>query len=1035
MRNIRGKSATINSAVLQKLSVWGYIQQVLVIGILFFSIGVANAQPLKKFSSKAYSVNEGLLSGHVSDLAEDGNGFLWVSTGVGLQRFDGSTFETVPAQKGLPLTNHTSFFRLRNGNIWLSYESGISCYNATTNKFKQVISFPKKFADHQQSNENLLAAGAYVIPLLETNSGVWCRDVLQKRFICINKTSGQVQDSLTVPADMQPSTTLYTKGYNNTLLYTAVGFTLVEIEFSTKKIVHLYKAKGADRYASTCTPISKTDVIFTNNEGISRVNMATGITIFLTRYPNINSKHIYNISLTPLHRGIFVLSLNNESFAINGADGKVLYRIVNQQNGPFVDPGYISNCLTDRYNHLWVISAAEGLKKIYLNSLGIKYYGFGKLPQNFNRCIYADKKANRIITGSLFNGFSVFDTTQRLLKHFRLNAEEQTSCILKVQPYEYLLFTNGSPGVYLLNAKKLQLTTLPESDVRPFKQAGVLYETYAQRLTDSTAVLFCYQSYFIVNFSKGNIRFTKGALQKEFSSAVLDHKKRLWLGQTGKFFVLAGKNFIHETAFNLPEKVKIQCFMEDNENNMWIGTEKGLYKLNEENGAVMNVFQKKDGLANDCIYSIVNDRKGNTWCGTNKGISGIYRSGKIINIHSSDGLQGDEFNTNSYAKATDGELFFGGINGVNSFYPDSIQKIAEQPRILMTNIKVMDSNWSSDSAFSIRKITLPYSENIISFSFTALGWYTPDVYNYQFKMKGIDKNWVDAGTSGYARYALQPGNYIFEYTAGNGLASNLRYRKFISVTITPPFWRTVWFIALLTVLGILLVIGGVDFYYKTINRKKLRQMEVQQSLQLERERISRDLHDNIGAFTTVLIASVEGLDHKASPSSFKQSVQSVSENAKNIMISLKETIWILSNDAITITDLIDRFKLYANKASRNFSDVQVRFKETVVNNQVLSPSESLNLFRIMQEVLQNAFKHANAKTITIFVHSGDSTCISIKDDGVGFDANSNAPGNGLFNIKYRAKEAGYNLTIISTELGTEITLQKTQHLLHNESIG
>ena len=131
--------------------------------------------------------------------------------------------------------------------------------------------------------------------------------------------------------------------------------------------------------------------------------------------------------------------------------------------------------------------------------------------------------------------------------------------------------------------------------------------------------------------------------------------------------------------FTFPEKVKIQCFFEDSEKNMWVGTEKGLYKLNAENGTVISIYQKKDGLVNDCIYSIVNDNNGNVWCGTNKGISGIYRSGKIINIHSSDGLQGDEFNTNSYSKAADGELFFGGINGVNSFYPDSIQKIAEQP--------------------------------------------------------------------------------------------------------------------------------------------------------------------------------------------------------------------------------------------------------------------------------------------------------------------------------------------------------------------
>ncbi|MGZ3819221.1 MAG: ATP-binding protein [Mucilaginibacter sp.] len=1024
MRKIWSKCVINYFTPLQNLKACGYITQVLIICLSILFSNVAHAQPLIKFSSKSYSVNEGLLSGHVLDLAEDGNGFLWISTGVGLQRFDGSTFETVSSQSGLPQTSHISFFKLGNGNIWLSYESGISTYNRTTNKFKRLISFSKNSIALHQPNEKPSSSGGYLLPLLETNNGVWCRDASQKKFICLNKTSGRVEDSLIVSDIMQPSSGTYIKGFNNTLLYTAVGFTLVEIDFSIKKIIHSYQSKGADRYVSACITISKTDIILTSNEGISRVNMTTGKTIFLSRYPKLGSKHIYNTSLTRLHDGLFVLSLNNQLFTINASNGKVLYQIVNQQNGLFVDPGYISNCLTDRYNHLWVISAAEGLKKINLNSLGIKYYGFGKLPQNFNRCIYADKKANIIITGSLFNGFSVFDTTQRLIKHFNLRAEEQTSCILKVQPYKYLLFTNGHPGAYLLDARTFHLTTLSGSSAKLFKSSDVLYETYIQRLTDSTAILFCNQSYFIVHYSKNKIRFTKGIITKEYSSAILDHEKRLWLGQTGKYFILTGKNFAGETAFYLPEKVKIQCFMEDSEKHMWLGTEKGLYKLHAESGAIIAIYQKKDGLANDCIYSIVSDNNGNIWCGTNKGITGIYRSGKIINIHGSDGLQGDEFNTNSCAKATDKELFFGGINGVNSFYPDSIQKIAGQPRILMTNIKVMDAHWNSDSAFSIRKITLPYSENTISFSFTALGWYTPDEYNYQFKMTGIDKKWVDAGNSGYARYVLSPGNYVFEYTAGNEPTSNLLYKRFISITITPPFWRTIWFNALITILIILLVVGSVSFYYKMVDRKRFRQMEVRQTLQLERERISRDLHDNIGAYTTVLIASVENIDHGASPSSFEQCAQSISDNAKNIMTSLKETIWILNNDAITITDLSDRFKLYANKIARNFSDVQIRFKETLVNNHALSPSESLNLFRIMQEALQNAFKHANAKTITIFVRSDDTTYISIKDDGVGFDADNNAQGNGLFNIKYRAKEAGYDVTIISTDNGTEITLQK-----------
>ncbi|MBS1504332.1 MAG: hypothetical protein JST32_19880 [Bacteroidetes bacterium] len=197
-------------------------------------------------------------------------------------------------------------------------------------------------------------------------------------------------------------------------------------------------------------------------------------------------------------------------------------------------------------------------------------------------------------------------------------------------------------------------------------------------------------------------------------------------------------------------------------------------------------------------------------------------------------------------------------------------------------------------------------------------------------------------------------------------------------------------------------------------------------MQRERERISRDLHDHIGAYATVLIASIENLAQNDISLVFKQHADHIAENAKNIMASLRETIWILDNEAITITDFIDRFKSYANKTGRNFPHVKMIFEEDLVKNPILSPFESLNLFRILQEVLQNALKHAQAKTITTSVQSNSDLLISVKDDGIGFDAGTEHKGNGLINIKYRAKESGYSLTILSTGMGTEITLQKNK---------
>lgn len=997
----------------------------------------STAQPVKKFDSRSYGVNEGLLNGHILDLVEDANGFLWISSGLGLQRFDGSTFETIQPQQDLLQTNDIYFFKLSNGNIWIRYESGISVYNVSTNKFRLLLQFSgiKVAQQHTRS----LYPSSFVVPLVEIKDYVWCRD-LQKNFICINKFSGKIVDSLQLPEKMQPASYMYKKANDNTLFFEAAGNTIVQIDFTTKQVRNVFHPDPASSLL-TYTPVNNTDLIITTDKGIYKANISTGDLSFLSNYPVLAIKNIRNRSLTYLNSNLFAVSLNNELFILNSQSGKIVYRMVDKQNNSFVYQGYINKCITDRYNHLWILSDTTGvLKKVDFNNLKFKYYGAGEVQKNFSTCIYADKKYNLIITGTLFNGFSVFDTSLNLIKHFTLKPWEQSNSILKIETYKYLLFTNWHPGIYLFNAKNLQLTPLDKKVLGSLINKDVDFK-YVQPITDTTAALFCDSTAFIIHNASTNLTFTQLPLQKNFSSGTIDYKKqsdsyRMWLGETGKYFVLTGKNFGQEQKFYLPENVKTKCFYQDKEKNIWLGTEKGLYKLNRETGAIIHGWQKKDGLANDSIYSIIEDNKGTIWCGTNKGISGIenpdsYRE-KIINIYASDGLQSEGFNTNSIAKAEDGELFFGGVNGVNSFYPQNIEDLSQDPKILMSNIKVMDKEWHHDTAlWNLQQITLPYTENVVSFYFATSGKYSSGEYIYQYKMTGIDKEWINSGKTGYTRYVLPPGKYVFEYAAGTEFVQtdslggkNVLHKKYIAITITPPFWQRAWFIILMAMLGIIIIIAIVNYYNKQQQTKKLRQLEVQQTIQQERQRISRDLHDNIGAYTTVLLASTEKLQQQSTEPAIQQSAKNVSENAHNIIGSLQETIWVLNNDAITITDFADRFKLYAKKILQPFANVQLSFEEQLDKDIELSPSEALNLYRIMQEAMQNSLKHGNPGIITVTVHSNENIHISVKDDGKGFTLRNSIHGNGLKNMKYRAKEIGYELHILSTEKGTVVTLQK-----------
>lgn len=216
----------------------------------------------------------------------------------------------------------------------------------------------------------------------------------------------------------------------------------------------------------------------------------------------------------------------------------------------------------------------------------------------------------------------------------------------------------------------------------------------------------------------------------------------------------------------------------------------------------------------------------------------------------------------------------------------------------------------------------------------------------------------------------------------------------------------------------------IKFLKMQTEEKQLSARAVMSAEENERKRISRDLHDNIGAYATVLMANTEQLKKQASGQNIQQSAENVFENAQNIIGSLQETIWVLNNDVITITDFIDRFKLYAKKMLQLFTGIQIRFKEQLDNDVKLSPAEALHLFRIMQEALQNTIKHAKPQNIIVAVESKETILISIKDDGKGFNKNNVTEGNGLFNMQHRANEAGYQLKILSTEAGTEVFLQK-----------
>lgn len=226
-------------------------------------------------------------------------------------------------------------------------------------------------------------------------------------------------------------------------------------------------------------------------------------------------------------------------------------------------------------------------------------------------------------------------------------------------------------------------------------------------------------------------------------------------------------------------------------------------------------------------------------------------------------------------------------------------------------------------------------------------------------------------------------------------------------------------------IAIMAVIAIIVFWQISLSKlkKQKRELEAQQKMQIERERISRDLHDNVGGQLSYVLFSLEA-DEETSGEKRKEKATSLASSIRSVTRNLRETIWALNQEKLTLNNLSDKLKLYTRNMFA-YSNTKIKFEEHIENDTELNPAFALNLFRICQEVINNVFKHSKASELTVSIERKDKITISITDNGVGFDKN-NLPENnhyGLTNLSNRAKEINAAIDIDSTiNKGCKITL-------------
>ena len=460
------------------------------------------------------------------------------------------------------------------------------------------------------------------------------------------------------------------------------------------------------------------------------------------------------------------------------------------------------------------------------------------------------------------------------------------------------------------------------------------------------------------------------------------------------------------------------------ETYLWVGTNGGgLNKFNKITGECIR-YSTKTGLPNNVIYGILNDNKNRLWLSSNKGLSCLDpATGAVKNYTKEAGLQSNEFNRYAYLKTSDGKLFFGGVNGLNFFSPDDLDKKSIPPEVVFTDLKIDNRIASIKDSNSLLKhpiinndtIVLPWYKNIVSFSFAVMDFAAPTMNTYKYKLEGVDKNWIDAGAKHEAGYTnLSPGKYIFYVYGANSTGTWSKFPARIWLIIRPPWWLTLTAkisYVLLTIAGILLFVGLRTRYL----RRRTKELEVkvkerteeletaQAKMIIQRDElaeandvksslfsiISHDLRSPLNSLEATLVFLKNEELTKDEMVYFVNLLNSSLRGSMNLLDnlltwSLSQMKGIIINLApVNLNDLVEEnIFIYKNIAGQKGVSVQSNLHFPAI---VFADEHIVNL--VIRNILNNALKFSrNGGNIYFDVKTENKfTVLSVKDEGIGIE--------------------------------------------------
>jgi len=812
-----------------------------------------------ELSFSSITSEDGLSNNTIRSLLQDHKGFIWIGTDDGLNRYDGYellAFRNNP-NDSTSISSNTIYRILEDSlnRLWIAGNAGIDVYSPETMTFRHVPILEDGDSIYYDSYTRAIENNAGNIYIANTNGIYKYNDVSQvfEKFHIEVPTYGRSQ---------QNGIRAMLIDRHNRIWIGSVGYGLFAVDLNTQEIIlSPEKSKlfsfsnrifaiaedengdiwlGADKGVyivksdlSELFPLSEDleypsvpieniqkiefhgeDVwIGTDSQGLFRYNR-NHHSVKMYQHEKRNQKSLSNNSIRAImFDSEDLLWVGTQYGAVNYCQlnrTKKFLLLKNETGNPnALSYNTVTSIYKDSHNNLWIGTDGGGLDHYSSDLKKIRNYKYepgSKFSINTNAVLAIDEDSKgRIWVGGYRMGLNVIDPITNKIKSYRHDPDNENS-----------ISSDDVWDIYI-NEKDIMWIATNGGGLNRYDINSGRFTHYKEGDDNSIVINWCIKIY-------------------------PDRLGNLWIGTYYGFSIFdpekeTFKNYVGENGTEGPSNNWIYGFAEDSLGNMWIGTANGLNYFQRKTGT-FEVFDQKNGLPNEVINGILTDSHQNVWLSTNKGLAKFDpKKNKAWRYNRNDGLQGEQFIHGACFKSNEGEMFFGGVDGLNFFFPDSIGINLYEPPVHLTNLLLNFKETEIGGKNSPLKksigetetLTLTHHQSTFSLEYAALNYINPEKNQFAYRLEPYDDNWNYVGARREATYTnLDPGTYTFRVIASNNDGVWNDEGTSLTIRVLPVWWETLVFKILVIVL---IILAALFIYMMRIRTLKMQKIYLEEEVE------------------------------------------------------------------------------------------------------------------------------------------------------------------------------------------------------------